>query len=76
MKKETNHDKFVKAFKGMEGRTLETKEIKRILKSKTNIEEGSILPNDHASGNKCPCSCAATENRVFDRIKRGFYKVR
>jgi len=76
MKKETNHDKFVRAFRGMEGKTLTTKKIEQIMLNKTDIKKGSIRPNDHAEGNACPCWCAKTDKRIFDRIKKGSFIVR
>ncbi|GLI53345.1 hypothetical protein [Thermodesulfovibrio yellowstonii] len=73
----TNHERFVETFKGMSGKELSTSEIRDIIIKKfPDMNRGSILPNDHAEGNKSVCWCAGTENRVFDRIKRGLYKVR
>ena len=73
----TNHDMLVAALRRYRGKTLSTSEIKRItLKAFTQFSEGSLLPNDHAEGNKCPCSCAGTNRRIFDKIKTGLYRVR
>jgi len=73
----TNHDRFALAFQGMQGKILRTREIKSILLTKfPYMNPGSMLPNDHAKGNKSPCSCASKPNRIFDRIDRGLYKVR
>ena len=76
MGNETNHDKFVRAFRGMEGKTLKAREIEKIIQDKTDIVKGSILPNDHAGGNANPCWCANTDKRIFNRLKRGLYIVR
>ncbi len=76
MKKETNHNKFVRVFKGMEGQTLTTKKIEQIMKNETDICHTSILPNDHAGGNASDCKCANTDRRIFDRIKKALYTVR
>lgn len=73
----TNHDRFVEALKDMGGKELSTSAIKTIILQKfPDMNFGSILPNDHAGGNKSPCWCANTEKRIFDRISRGMYKVR
>ena len=46
----TNHDRFVQAFRGMQGSKLSTQEIKYILKKKfPGMAEGGMLPNDHAT---------------------------
>ena len=77
MDKLTNHDRFEKMFKDKSGQTLKTAEIKKILKKRfLDMNEGSMLPNDHAEGNKSPCSCAGTERKIFNRIERGLYSVR
>jgi hypothetical protein len=72
-----NHERFAKAFEKYAGRTFTTNRIKEILlRAYPDFSLGSILPNDHAEGNKSPCSCARTPDRVFDRIDRGHYRVR
>lgn len=73
----TNHDMIATAIKDYRGKILETSEIKKIVLSAFPIfTEGSILPNDHALGNKSCCSCAGTERRIFDRIEPKKYLVR
>lgn len=73
----TNHDMIATAVKGLRGRTLETGEIKKlVLAAFPNFTEGSLLPNDHASGNKSCCACAGTQSRIFDRVDRNKYLVR
>lgn len=73
----TNHDRFAEAFKEHANRELSTGEIKTILLERyPDFKLGSILPNDHAEGNENPCSCARTDARIFDRLKRGLYRVR
>jgi len=73
----TNHDMLVVAMKGYKGKELFTSQIKKItLDAFPTFKEGSILPNDHAEGNSCPCSCARTNRRIFDRVGRGMYRVR
>lgn len=72
-----NHDCFVSALRNYAGQTLTTGQIQRILLAVfPDFNVGSILPNDHAEGNECPCGCAGTVDRVFDRIHRGLYRVR
>jgi hypothetical protein len=70
----TNHERFAETFKPFAGRDFTTAQIKTMLKG--IVSEGTILPNDHAAGNKNPCRCANTDDRIFDRIKRGLYRVR
>lgn len=73
----TNHEKFVEAFRNRKGKELSTAEIENILlKTFPDMNTGSILPNDHAAGNNSACWCAGTENRIFDRIHHGVYRVR
>lgn len=56
---------------------LSTKQIISFCSKKfPQMKRGSMLPNDHADGNESDCRCARTDKRIFDRIKRGVYKVR
>jgi hypothetical protein len=72
----SNHEIFLSALKKHSGKILTTGEIKKIiLKNFPDFSEGSLLPNDHAHGNKSSCSCAGTDRRIFDRIERGSYLV-
>ena len=73
----TNHEMMSAALKSYRGQTLQTSEIRKIVVSKfPKFNTGSLLPNDHALGNKQPCSCAGTKSRIFDRVERGQYLVR
>ncbi len=73
----TNHEKIRNAFQNLRNRTFKTEEIiDMVMRMYPNFAKGSILPNDHAEGNKSPCRCAGTEERIFDRIERGKYTVR
>ena len=72
---ETNHDRFARVFESRKGRTFSTAEIESIMQDESDIEYGSILPNDHGNGNKYPCWCVGTENQIFTRISRGQYRV-
>lgn len=57
------------AMAAYKGKILSTSEIEQILKTETDITLGSILPNDHSNvGNKSPCKCAGTSDRIFDRV--------
>ena len=72
----TNHEMIADAVRGYRGETLTTIEIKNIvLRAYPRFSEGSLLPNDHADGNKNPCWCATTKDRIFDRIEWGKYRV-
>ncbi len=73
----TNHQKFVEAFRSYAEQKLSTAQIRDIiLKRFPEMSEGSILPNDHAEGNKSACRCAGTKGRIFDRVGYGLYLVR
>lgn len=73
----SNHDMIAIAMKDHCGRILDTSEIKKlVLKAFPAFAEGSLLPNDHAFGNKSACNCAGTEKRIFDRIEPRKYLVR
>lgn len=65
------------AMRTYQGRELTTAEIRKIVITQfPDFSTGSLLPNDHAEGNVCPCSCAGTTSRIFDRLDRGLYRVR
>ena len=73
----TIHEKFIETFRGMGGQALSTSKIKdMILKKFPGTNANGLLPNDHASGNENPCWCARTDERVFDKIAWGQYRVR
>jgi hypothetical protein len=73
----TNHEMMSAALKSYRGKTLATSEIRKIiLGAYPEFNTGSMLPNDHALGNKSPCGCAGTKSRIFDRVERGQYLVR
>jgi hypothetical protein len=71
---ETNHERIAARFKSLSGQVFTTAEITAMLRGK--VTEGSVLPNDHADGNKGACWCASTERRIFERLGRGHYRVR
>lgn len=72
----TNHDMIVSALRNHRGQTLSTGEIKKIvMRAYPMFSEGSLLPNDHAEGNKNPCWCAGTDRRIFDKVRNGVYRV-
>jgi len=72
-----NHQKILLSMAPHRGKALKTGTIITITQERSpGIPVGSILPNDHAEGNKHPCWCANTQNRIFDRISHGKYKVR
>jgi hypothetical protein len=74
----TNHDRFVDVFGSRAGQEFSAAEITELMLEESDIARGSILPNDHASGNASPCSCAANKNNqpIFDRVSRARYLVR
>src|SRR6476646_797640 len=73
----SNHDMISAAMAPHRGNVLTTKQIRRcVLDAFPLFSPGSLLPNDHAEGNKCPCWCAGTPDRIFDRKETGKYFVR
>ena len=73
----TNHDRIATAVKSYRGKILSTSDIKKIVVGAfPEFNIGSLLPNDHASGNKSCCVCAGTDSRIFDQIERSNYRVR
>ncbi len=71
----TNHDRFARVFESRKGRTFSTAEIQKIMKEESDIQYGSILPNDHGAGNKYPCWCVGTRSQIFERLGQGQYRV-
>jgi len=72
----SNHAMIASALESYRGKIFTTSEIKTIvLGAFPHFSIGSLLPNDHARGNKSPCSCAGTGRRIFDRIEPGKYLV-
>jgi hypothetical protein len=72
----TNHDRFASVFRKRTGRTFSTAEITKLMLSESDIQPGSILPNDRGEGNKGECPCVGTDRQIFDRVGRGTYRVR
>jgi hypothetical protein len=73
----TNHEMFASALRSYKGKTLTTSAIRAIVgEAFRDFNMGSLRPNDHAEGNKSPCRCARTDERILDRVKRGIYVVR
>ena len=72
-----NHECFAATFKTRVGREFSTAEIRKMMHSEwPDFSMGSVLPNDHAKGNKSPCWCVGTANQIFDFLDRGRYRVR
>jgi len=72
----TNHGRFASVFKNRMGRTFSTAEIMKLMLAESDIQPGSVLPNDHGKGNKGECPCVGTDKQIFDRLGRGTYRVR
>lgn len=73
----SNHDMMAVALAAHRGQVLTTDEIRTIVrKAFPQFSDGSLLPNDHASGNKSACGCAGTERRLFNKLERNSYLVR
>lgn len=72
----TNHDRFASVFTNRIGRTFSTAEIMKLMLVESDIQPGSVLPNDHGEGNKGECPCVGTDKQIFERLGRGTYRVR
>lgn len=67
---------LVAAMSDYRGETLTTAEIKKIVcLAFPRFSNGSILPNDHATGNKSACWCAGTDSQIFQKIGKSEYRV-
>ena len=72
----TNHDMLAAAMQSYSGKTLTTNEIKTIVQNAyPQFSDGSVLPNDHASGNKSACWCVGTEKQILEKVQRNEYRV-
>lgn len=73
----TNHDRFAIVFRERGFRKLSTAQIGKLLQEEyPNFSLGSILPNDHARGNAASCWCVGTPQQIFNKVRRGSYRVR
>ena len=73
---QSNHNRFAHVFGSRTGHTFSTPEIMKIMLAESDIQPGSVLPNDHGEGNKGQCPCVGTDRQIFDRVGRGLYRVR
>jgi hypothetical protein len=72
-----NHERIKKAVSSRAGEILKTEQIRALCHQRfPDMADGSILPNDHAEGNKHPCWCAKQPMRLFDRVRYAHYRVR
>ena len=73
-----NHERMKRAVSSARRQILKTEEIRALCRDLfPEMPDGSILPNDHAEeGNKNPCWCAVTPERLFDRTSYAHYRVR
>ena len=73
----TNHQMIANAMVASRGEELTAAQIwERVRSAYPNFSKGSLLPNDHADGNKHPCRCARTDERIFEKRRRNLYYVR
>jgi hypothetical protein len=72
-----SHYKFKEAFKYDAGKTFTTEEISNRMSPDFILNKGSIRPNAHSNEkNPSSCECSDTDERIFDHIEYGYYKVR
>src|ERR1700677_5224324 len=72
----TNHDRFASTFRDRTGRTFSTAEIVKVMLAESDIQLGSILPNDHGEGNNARTFSLGTDRQICDRVQRGTYRMR
>ena len=73
----TNHDCFANVFRERGFRKFSTAQIVKLLQEEyPHFSLRSILPNDHAKGNAASCWCVGTPQQIFNKVRRGFYRVR
>jgi hypothetical protein len=71
-----NHQMIAFAVRGQVGKPLSNGDIKRhVLDMFPAFNPGSLLPNDHASGNKSCCWCVGTAQQIFKKLGRNQYEV-
>ncbi len=72
-----NHEYMARAVAHRVGETLSSAELGALIMARyENFNPGSLLYNDHAEGNFGSCKCAGGEDRIFERIARGYYEIR
>jgi len=73
------HDELSKAMSPYRNLTMNTSEINKIVKTVPVLREHQqwIQPPDHCINhtNKGACFCAMTDDAIFERIRRGKYKI-
>jgi hypothetical protein len=73
------HTQLKNLFQNRKGEKLTTAQIRDIVKSSSDLKtvESWVLPSDHCSNhsNRASCKCAGTPDAVFERLKRGHYRV-
>ncbi len=80
-KNEAIHENLQKLFQKCRGEILEAKEVKnRYAREFKNPDVMWVQASDHVINPnrelKSPCRCVGTEKAIFEKIRRGEYKVR
>ena len=74
------HDDLKQAMIPYQGKQLKTAEINKILKDAPGLAQHArlIQPPDHCSNvkNYGACSCAHTDEAIFDQLQKGLFLVR
>ena len=73
------HEQLERIFQARKGAVLTTAEIKRLYKAQYDHPDVDwVQPSDHSTNmtNKGACFCAQTKRALFERIRRGVYRVR
>jgi hypothetical protein len=75
------HENLSKLFRSRKGETLTTAEIERLYRAEYNHPDVMwVQPPDHCSNWNTTkdwyCKTCETDGAIFERIKRGLYKVR
>jgi hypothetical protein len=73
------HNDLKQAVAPFRNEILETARIRKIIEAVPAFkgQEQWIYPSDHCTNhtNKGACQCAETDEALFERIKRGLYRI-
>lgn len=73
------HDDLARLMRPYQGQQLTTAEIRQRVEQSLPYADGQwVQPSDHCHNHTCEgaCDCAKTDRAIFERIKRGRYRVR
>ena len=75
-----HHNDLKRAVMRHSGEILKTSQIKKIIEGDPSLAANAqfVYPSDHCINhtNEGACYCAMTEEAIFEKVRRGFYRVR